>query len=118
MADFIEQANPLRWKLFKVLGIENQNQHTYTNFEISNEEFSFYLKRNTTTVTEKIIVSEDNEAMSESYLMVDPAGRFFDNSTGAYLYTEQINEVGVERALQKLKFDYNKYLLRGAVYEW
>jgi hypothetical protein len=42
MADFIEQSNPLRWKLFKVLSIENQNQGTYGNFEISDDEFSLY----------------------------------------------------------------------------
>ena len=118
MAGFIEQAKPLRWKIFKVLNIENQNQDTYENFEISDDEFSLYLKRNTTPGLEKIMVAEDNNAMSESYLMVDPAGRFFDNSTGTYRYSQSIWEVGVENALQRVNFDYEKYLRRGAVYEW
>ena len=90
MAGFIERVNPLRWKIFKVLSIENQNQGTYGNFEISNEEFSLYLRRNASSGLEKIMVAEDNEAMSESYLMIDPAGRFFDNSTGAYRYSDAV----------------------------
>ena len=118
MAGFIEQANPLRWKIFKVLSIENQNQGTYGNFEISDKEFSLYLKRNITPGLEKIMVAEDNDAMSESYLMIDPAGRFFDNSTGAYQYSESICDAGVPVALAGINFDYEKYLRRGAVYEW
>jgi radical S-adenosyl methionine domain-containing protein 2 len=118
MADFIEQSNPLRWKLFKVLSIENQNQGTYGNFEISDDEFSLYLKRNTNPVTEKIMVPEDNDAMSTSYLMIDPAGRFFDNAKGIYTYSEAINDVGVERALEQTEFDYERFINRGAIYNW
>ena len=118
MAGFIGQANPLRWKIFKVLSVENQNQSTYGNFEVTDEEFSLYLKRNTMPGLEKITVAEDNDAMSESYLMIDPAGRFFENSTGRYRYGESIEEVGVDRALQGINFDYQKYLHRGAIYNW
>ena len=118
MAGFIERVNPLRWKIFKVLSIENQNQGTYGNFEISNEEFSLYLRRNASSGLEKIMVAEDNEAMSESYLMIDPAGRFFDNSTGAYRYSDAVFDVGVEKALAAINFDYGKYLNRGGVYNW
>ena len=118
MAGFIEQANPLRWKIFKVLSIENQNQNTYGNFEISNEEFLLYLKRNTIPGLDKIMVAEDSDAMSESYLMIDPAGRFFDNSSGIYTYSEAINDVGVKKALAQTEFDYEKFANRGAIYEW
>ena len=118
MARFIEQANPLRWKIFKVLSIENQNQSTYGNFEISDDEFSSYLKRNSTPGVENIMVIEDNDAMSASYLMIDPAGRFFDNSTGTYSYSESICDIGVINALTQINFDYEKYRNRGAVYNW
>ncbi len=118
MADFIEQMNPLRWKLFKVLSIENQNQGVYGNFEISDEEFALYLRRNINPVTEKVMVPEDNDAMSTSYLMIDPAGRFFDNSKGIYTYSEAINDVGVERALEQTEFDYERFIKRGAIYNW
>ena len=118
MADFIERSNPLRWKLFKVLNIENQNQATYGNFEISDEDFALYLRRNINPVTEKVMVPEDNDAMSSSYLMIDPAGRFFDNSMGSYTYSEPIINVGVKKALEQTIFIYEKYLERGAIYRW
>src|ERR1043165_1353404 len=99
MSDFIEAMLPLRWKLFKVLHIGNQNQESYRNFEISDSEFSSYVINNTSLLTGKIIVVENNDAMLESYLMIDPAGRFFDNSTGNYAYGDPICKVGIEKAL-------------------
>lgn len=59
---------------------------------------------------ERIMVAEDNDAMCESYLMIDPAGRFFDNSTGAYKYSESICDAGIPVALAGINFDYEKYL--------
>ena len=118
LSEFIEAANPLRWKIFKVLNIDNQNQGTYGNFEISDAEFLNYLNRNTNPAIEKIMVPEDNDAMSASYLMIDPAGRFFDNATGIYSYSKSICDVGVEKALQEVAFDSTKYEQRGAIYEW
>ncbi len=118
MSEFIELANPLRWKIFKVLSIENQNQSTYADFEINNTDFLHYLKNNKTRYTERVMVIEDNDAMSESYLMIDPAGRFFDNSTGSYTYSQSICDVGVFKALNQINFDYEKYRNRGGVYKW
>ena len=37
---------------------------------------------------ESRVVPENNEAMTESYVMIDPAGRFFDNVQGSYRYSE------------------------------
>jgi len=118
LAEFIEQANPLRWKIFKVLSIDNQNQETYCDFEITGDEFSRYLEQNTTLQTKQLIVPEDNEAMSASYLMIDPAGRFFDNSVGRHTYSRSICDTGVLTALSQVNFDFEKYKNRGAVYEW
>jgi radical S-adenosyl methionine domain-containing protein 2 len=118
MYGFIELAKPLRWKIFKVLPIENQNGDSFDNYKISDEEFALYLKRNTTEITEKIMVPEDNDAMSESYLMIDPAGRFFDNANGSYRYTQSIIDVGVNAALKKTAFDFQKYVTRGGMYNW
>ena len=39
---------------------------------------------------------ESNELMRGSYVMVDPAGRFFDNVEGGHTYSRPILEVGVE----------------------
>ena len=111
-------ARPLRWKVFKVLGISDQNGISYKDFDITEVEFSAFLERNTNSFTKDILVPENNGAMSASYLMVDPAGRFFDNSAGKHTYSEPICEVGVKRALMQTTFDYQRYLIRGGAYEW
>lgn len=43
---------------------------------------------------------EDNSEMVESYVMIDPLGRFFQSVFGqsSYRYSRPILEVGVERA--------------------
>ena len=63
-------------------------------------------------------VVEDNEAMSGSYVMVDPMGRLFSNATGEHRYSEPILSVGVERALEQIIVSEERFVGRGAVYGW
>ena len=56
--------------------------------------------------------------MTGSYLMVDPAGRFFDNTEGHHTPSRPILEAGVHEALQDIKIDPAKFLERGGQYEW
>lgn len=118
MSDFIIQSQPLRWKIFKVLEVANQNGSNYSSFNISDEEFSLYLKNNLTELTQKILVTESNEEMRGSYLMIDPAGRFYDTSTGTNVYSKSILEVGVNSALSEITFDKTKFIERGGLYDW
>ena len=69
-------------------------------------------------MTELNVVPESNEAMTESYVMVDPAGRFFDNAQGAYTYSLPILEVGVEEALKGVLIEPERFRRRGGRYDW
>jgi radical S-adenosyl methionine domain-containing protein 2 len=51
--------------------------------------------------------------MTGSYVMVDPAGRFFDNTAGTHMYSRPINEVGVDAALREVSIDPDRFRLRG-----
>ena len=64
------------------------------------------------------IVPEDNDLMTGSYVMVDPAGRFFDNVDGSYTYNRPILEVGVDEALMDVSVDADKFLSRSGLYAW
>ena len=64
------------------------------------------------------VVPEDNDLMTGSYVMVDPAGRFFDNSAGTHTYSRPILEVGVEQALTDVSVDAGKFLSRSGMYAW
>ena len=53
-----------------------------------------------------------------SYVMVDPAGRFFDNAAGTHTYSRPILEIGVEKALMDVFVDAGKFLSRSGMYAW
>jgi len=53
-----------------------------------------------------------------SYVMVDPAGRFFENTSGRHIYSQPILEVGVRRAMNKMGYDFAKFVKRGGLYKW
>jgi radical S-adenosyl methionine domain-containing protein 2 len=64
------------------------------------------------------LVAEDNAAMTGSYLMVDPAGRFFDNTTGSLRFSSPILERGLEQALSEVAFSEVRFRERGGQYDW
>ena len=65
-----------------------------------------------------VLVPESNDLMTGSYVMIDPAGRFFDNVSGTHAYSRPINQVGVDAALSEVSVDPNKFRLRDGLYDW
>ena len=119
LAGFITNAGPERWKLLQVLPVRGQNDGLVDNLMITGEEFAHFVARNRYVESSGIVVvPESNDLMTGSYVMVDPAGRFFDNVAGAHVYSSPINQVGVDVALREVSIDTNKFGLRGGLYEW
>ena len=72
---FIRAMGPERWKIFQALPVEGQNDLRFNEFVIGRDEFDLYLDRNRWVEGDGIrVVSENNDAMTGSYLMIDPAG--------------------------------------------
>ena len=119
LAGFIAKARPERWKLLQVLPVRGQNDGQVDDLVISSEEFARYVARNRHVESEGIVVTpEDNDLMTGSYVMVDPAGRFFDNVAGTHVYSRPINQLGVDAALGEVSIDTDKFGSRGGLYEW
>lgn len=118
MSAFIRLAGPERWKIFQALPVQGQNSHNNGLFEISQEQFTAFINRHHEAVLADIIVPEDNDAMTGSYVMVAPNGCFFDNSKGHHTYSQPILKVGVTEALRQVHFDLDKFLNRGGLYSW
>jgi radical S-adenosyl methionine domain-containing protein 2 len=55
------------------------------------------------------IFSETNEEMIESYIMVDPYGRFYQNSGAIYQYSKSILELESNEIINHVNFDLKKY---------
>ncbi|MCU0444876.1 MAG: viperin family antiviral radical SAM protein [Microscillaceae bacterium] len=114
-SDFIRAVEPERWKVFQVLPIEGQNDAKVDKFLISEAEFQAFIQKHKHLAC---VVSESNEAIKGSYLMIDPAGRFFDNSEGKHRYSQAILQVGVKTALAEINNDFEKFVQRGGQYDW
>lgn len=78
---------------------------------ISDHMFNSFLSRNK-SLTKTFV--EDNSEMIESYLMIDPMGRLFQNSnkTSSYSYSAPIHAVGIQNALSTVNFNIHKYINR------
>ena len=119
LGGFVSRARPERWKLFQALPVGGQNDGQINNLLIAREEFDRYVTRNRYVESLGItVVPESNELMTGSYVMVDPAGRFFDNVAGVHRYSRPINEVGVEAALGEVTVDPDKFRSRNGLYNW
>ena len=119
LAGFITKTNPERWKLLQVLPVKGQNDYSINQYLVSDDEFDRYVQVN--RVVESYgtrVVPENNNLMTGSYVMVDPAGRFFDNVAGSHTYSKPILEVGVETALREVTIDPEKFLSRDGLYDW
>ncbi len=119
LSDFVRELRPARWKLFQVLPVVGQNHERFAEFEIDQASFEAFVARHRATKAAGVeIVSETNEAMRGSYAMIDPAGRFYDNTTGRHRYSAPILEVGVAQAWAQVSFDPERFRARGGDYEF
>ncbi len=110
----IETVRPNRWKVFQVLPIKGQNDKSIQSLLVTEEQFLQFCRRHDAYHP----VIEKNDDMLGSYLMLDPLGRFFDNSRGFYEYSQSILEVGVKEALGQVTWDAAKFRARGGEYDW
>lgn len=116
---FIACVRPERWKLLQVLPVSGQNDHAVERFITTKEQFEAYVERNRRVADKGItVVPESTELITGGYIMVDPAGRFFDDVTGAHNYSKPILEVGVEAALKEVNPIPERFQERGGRYDW
>lgn len=119
MGELVRAVCPARWKVFQVLAVQGQNDGGVEPLLISAEQFHAFCSRHAHLAAEGLgPVVEDNTAMTGSYVMVDPLGRFFSNASGAHTYSAPILEVGVATALEQIAVFDDRFRERGAVYDW
>ncbi len=113
MTWLIKQVSPERWKVFKMLEIKGENDDAH-ELNIEENEFEYFIKRH----SELNPVIENNDNMKNSYVMIDPNGCFYNNSSGILQHGKPILDVGIEEAFNSSSFDYTKFIMRGGLYQW
>ena len=107
MRENIIKLNPFRWKCFQVLMVKGENEdekrlRDVRKFQISNEDFEFFCNRHKDL---KCFISESNNNMKSSYLILDEYMRFLDKGDGEEKASDSILNVGVEKALEDIRWD-------------
>ena len=109
MSALIEELTPEKWKILRMLPIVTNSS------AVTDEEFESFVERH--QHLKQIMRVEDNQDMTESYIMVDPFGRFFQNSSSLtsgeeYSYSSLIIEHGAEVAFNEMSFSVEKFTAR------
>ncbi|KAF2095617.1 radical SAM enzyme [Rhizodiscina lignyota] len=120
MVDTVEQLGPFRWKCFQVLMVEGENDSEKTlrdvrKFQITDEQYEEFCDRHKHL---KCFVPESNKVMAGSYLILDEFLRFLDKADGIETASDSILEVGVQKALEQVRWDEESFEKRGGVYDW
>lgn len=86
MHALLRDLRPARWKVFQVLAIAGQNDGAVEPLLITGEQFAAFVDRHLDLEAEGLgPVAEDNDAMTDSYAMIDPLERFYGNHGGRYV---------------------------------
>jgi radical S-adenosyl methionine domain-containing protein 2 len=117
LRNFIIAASPNRWKIFQVLPVRGQNLGHVEPLLVTEEQFTAFVDRHREVEHRGIaVIPETNEAMTGSYAMIDPAGRFYDAVGGGYTYSDPVLDVGVAAALSQVRVSREKFIARGGLY--
>lgn len=116
---FMRILRPERWKMLRVLSVEGQNSGKVEPLLCTSEDFEAFVARHRALEGEGIVlVPEDNEDMRGSYAMVDPAGRFFDNTGGGYHYSDPILQNGLDATWSQVRFSLDRFSERDGFYDF
>ena len=118
MVENIKKLNPDRWKCFQVLMVRGENEDAtklrdVRKFQITEEEFNNFVERHKEI---ECLIPESNSTMKSSYLILDEEMRFLDKGDGEEFCSDSILDVGVEKALEKIKYDEEEFKKRGGDY--
>lgn len=120
LTNLILELKPHRWKVFQLLQIEGENTETTKDLIITKEEFNHFRKLNNHIKKYGIdFVSESQDDMKGSYIMMLPDGRFISNHEGKYTFGRKtIFNSGVLNALNEVGWDEEKFSRRGGYYQY
>jgi len=105
----IHRIQPDRWKILRVLPLISSDH------AIKTEQFLRFLDHHSSL--SDVIAIEDNLQMQDSYIMIDPYGRFYQNSPSScgdngYCYSDRILDIGVERAFGQIQVSTQRFAAR------
>ena len=124
MSNLVRKLAPNRWKIFRVLQIQGENDENVGNLLIMGNHFHSYVDRHKTSLkdlSDLQIVAEDNADMLGTYAMIDPLGMAYTNQNGSYLFSDRSSvEIGFAEAWGQVMEGFSEigFKKRGGNWEW
>lgn len=121
LGDFIDEVQPERWKVFQALRVEGQNDKEFNEIKVTDEQYKSFIdqhKLKEDMTKRDCLVPEDNEAMTGSYLLIDPLGRLFENSSGKHNYSCKLQDNDIDLCLSEINLNREMFEQRGGIYNW
>ena len=124
MSELVGFLKPHRWKIFRVLRIEGENDGRVEPLLISRNQFDDYMTRHRRSLQDfegTHIVAEDNEDMLGTYAMIDPQGMVYTNLNSRYRYSKQSAvEIGFSAAWAQVVDGFSDigFEKRGGLWKW
>lgn len=106
LTSLISDLEPTRWKVLRMLPVVTKE------LALNDDQFQAFVDRH--HILDSIMCVEGNDDMMQSYIMVDPHGRFFQNrSVGAgYDYSPLIIDMGALEAFDCMTWSAEKFVAR------
>jgi radical S-adenosyl methionine domain-containing protein 2 len=117
MCELVEMLKPDRWKVFRVLRVDGENDEQWDELGINQADFNSWVSRHHHLNP----VVEDNNDMMGSYAMLDAKGRFFTDATGINLYSlKNVFQHGVDETWSEMGkyFSPEKFEARDGDWSW
>ena len=113
LSDFIHFINPIRWKVFEVHFLKGINDHFFNEFgNLKLWQLQSFIEN----LKHLNPVYESSKMMLDSYCMITPDGRFFQDSNHRHHYSQPILENGIIEAFQQINYKEKKYFKRDGAY--
>lgn len=115
---FVRECRPERMKLLQLLLVAGENDRA-AGLCCSEAEFLAYSERVQVLRDAGVeVVSEKNDDMAGSYLMIDPRGQLFQRRDAGYVTSSPILDVGLHEALRQIGgVDRERFVGRGGDYD-
>jgi len=113
LTKLILELNPIRWKILEVLYIKKINERFFnTHKSLRPWQIDIFKKKHQALNP----IFESKDLIIDSYCMITPDGRFYQNSNHLHNYSNSILKIGVIKAFNQLSFSKLKYEIRDGQY--
>lgn len=113
--ELLSELRPFKWKPLQFSTVVGENDGDARELSVSGQAFREFVARHASLANLGIWVAPETAAViGETYVMVDPIGRLFQQSRHEYRVSEPVLRVGLEAALEQVG-GYNReaFLQRG-----